>query len=68
LPGSLKAANGGTGVPIDDDPFRRRGTGQGQTGKQRKQQSAKGRTRNAVSLSLPPCCGHSVGERWDDSH
>jgi hypothetical protein len=61
-------ADGETGVPIDHDPLRRGGAGVGQTGKERKHQSAERCTMNAVSLSLSPCCGHSVGKKWNDSH
>jgi hypothetical protein len=50
-------ADGETGVPINHDPLRRGGAGVGQTGKERKHQSAERCTMNAVSLSLSPCCG-----------
>lgn len=56
-------ADGETGVPIDHDPLRRGGAGVGQTGKERKHQSAERCAMNAVSLSLSPCCGHSVGKK-----
>jgi hypothetical protein len=41
------AADGETGMPIDHDPLRRGGAGVGQTGKERKHQSAERCTMNA---------------------
>ena len=64
------AVDGEAGMPVDHDPLARRSPRscreqEGQTGIG--QEPGNGREAEAVTLSLLPCCRHSLGKRWGDS-